>query len=232
MTGAGDCAGIRRELGVYVLGSISPADRSVVDRHLAWCAACREEVAALAGLPALLRRLPAEAAIQISPGQAAEHGTGLHPPQPPTALLNQVATVRRRRRWRFAAAAAVLTVAAAAGWGMQLRHPAAVVRAAPQQPWAAVIEAFNPATKAGATVEYTAEPWGTSMEVRVTGIPAGTACQVWATGPGERVSAGAWTIASSEARDWYPASASLPATSLQSFQVTAGRKVLVTIPRR
>jgi anti-sigma factor RsiW len=54
MTGTGACAEIRLELGVYVLGVIGGADRSVVDAHLACCANCREELAELAGLPPLL----------------------------------------------------------------------------------------------------------------------------------------------------------------------------------
>jgi len=54
------CGGVRRELGVYVLGAIAPADRPAVDSHLACCAACRDELAGLAGLPALLGRVPAD----------------------------------------------------------------------------------------------------------------------------------------------------------------------------
>jgi hypothetical protein len=54
MSGTGACAEIRLELGVYVLGVIGGADRSVVDAHLACCANCREELAGLAGLPPLM----------------------------------------------------------------------------------------------------------------------------------------------------------------------------------
>jgi anti-sigma factor RsiW len=61
-----DCARIRPELGVYVLGAISPADRAAVDGHLAACRRCRDEVAELAWIPALLRRVPATAAMQLS----------------------------------------------------------------------------------------------------------------------------------------------------------------------
>jgi anti-sigma factor RsiW len=60
------CTRIRPELGVYVLGAISPADRAMVERHLATCPRCRDEVAELAGIPALLRRVPAAAAMQLS----------------------------------------------------------------------------------------------------------------------------------------------------------------------
>jgi len=58
MSGAASCREIRHALGVYVLGAIEPGDRAQVDEHLATCADCREELASLAGLPALLRRVP------------------------------------------------------------------------------------------------------------------------------------------------------------------------------
>ena len=34
MTGSADCRDIRHALGVYVLGAIDPAERSMVDAHL------------------------------------------------------------------------------------------------------------------------------------------------------------------------------------------------------
>ena len=67
MDEAGTCAGIRPQLGVYLTGAIAPADRVVVVRHLAACEGCRAELAGLAGLPALLRRPPVQAAAQDSP---------------------------------------------------------------------------------------------------------------------------------------------------------------------
>jgi predicted lipoprotein with Yx(FWY)xxD motif len=67
MDDAGTCAGIRPQLGVYLTGAIAPADRVVVVRHLAACDGCRTELAGLAGLPALLRRPPVQAAAQDSP---------------------------------------------------------------------------------------------------------------------------------------------------------------------
>jgi predicted lipoprotein with Yx(FWY)xxD motif len=67
MDEAGTCAGIRPQLGVYLTGAIAPADRVVVVRHLAACDGCRAELAGLAGLPALLRRPPVQAAAQDSP---------------------------------------------------------------------------------------------------------------------------------------------------------------------
>ena len=57
MTQTWDCADARPSLGVYVLGAIDPAERALVDAHLLTCRDCRDELAGLAGLPALLARV-------------------------------------------------------------------------------------------------------------------------------------------------------------------------------
>src|SRR5579859_3982318 len=62
------CAEARIALGVYVLGAIDPADRVLVDAHLATCDACQAELAELDGLPALLALVPAEEAIALAEG--------------------------------------------------------------------------------------------------------------------------------------------------------------------
>ncbi len=57
-----ECAGIRMTLGVYVVGAIDPAERVLVEQHVALCRECRAELAALAGIPALLSRVTLEQA--------------------------------------------------------------------------------------------------------------------------------------------------------------------------
>ena len=61
-----DCPEARISLGVYVLGAIDPAERALVDAHLATCRDCRDELAGLAGLPALLSRVSMEEAIALA----------------------------------------------------------------------------------------------------------------------------------------------------------------------
>jgi hypothetical protein len=58
--------------GAYVLGALSPAERSAFEKHLATCAECRDAVAEVAVLPGLLGRLPAD---RVDPG--AGPGVGL-----------------------------------------------------------------------------------------------------------------------------------------------------------
>jgi len=56
-----DCAQTQIELGAYLVGAISPEDRARLVRHIASCERCRDELAGLAGLPGLLRRVPPDA---------------------------------------------------------------------------------------------------------------------------------------------------------------------------
>ncbi len=72
MTGTWDCREARVALGVYVLGAIDPAERTLVDAHLATCQACRAELAEFAGLPRLLSLVPAADAIALAEGLSAD----------------------------------------------------------------------------------------------------------------------------------------------------------------
>jgi len=121
---SGGCAGIRVQLGIYVFGAITPADRATVVRHLATCPNCRDELVGLAGLPGLLLRPSAIAAAFSSGDLAVVSRQDLQ-----QALVNRtlgtITQRRRRHRRRAAIAATALTAAAAAGWATYLAVPAA-----------------------------------------------------------------------------------------------------------
>jgi hypothetical protein len=231
VSGPGGCAQIRPELGVYVLGAIAPADRAAVSRHLASCPRCREELAGLAGLPALLRKVPAADAMPL-PGERPHDHPG--PPYPLVAgLIGRAGAVRRRRRRGLAAAAAVLAAVAAAGWAQQVLQPAAPPHRAAVSWWTAAAGGHDAATGVSAAVRYTPRPWGTELQASVSGIRPGTSCQIWAaTASGKQAAAGGWTVTRSDPHAWYPASAPFPAASLASFDITAHGHVLVTISLR
>jgi hypothetical protein len=222
------CAQLRPELGVYVLGAISPADRARVSYHLASCSGCREEVAGLAGVPGLLHTVPAATVPELS-GERPDDPSG--PPEPLDRLIGRVAAVRRRRRRALAAAAAVLAAAATAGWATQALHPPTPHPAAAS--WRAAAGGFNAATGARAAVRYTPQPGGTELEASVSGIPPGTRCQIWATtASGQHAAGGSWTVTRGALGAWYPASVPFPAASLAGFDITAGGTVVVAIPLR
>ena len=159
MTGEDQCPQIRQELGVYLLGTIEPARRAVLARHLATCPECRAELAGLAGLPALLGRVPADELRLLLQGDVIAPVPG----PPLSALLGRMTRVRRRRRYLAIAGALIVGVAAVSGW-QALRPPGpSAAGAAPR--WEATDEAVNPVTGAGAAVRYAAEPWGSELEV-------------------------------------------------------------------
>ena len=227
MNSSSQCAQIRQELGVYVLGAIAPADRAVVNRHLPSCPRCREEVAELAGLPAQLRKVPVADAMQLSGERQPDHSG------PPEALLDglvgRAGAIRRRRR-RSLAAAAVLAAVAAVGWALQVSQPAAPPHRAAVSWWAVSAEGYDAATGVSAAVRYTPKPWGTELEASVSDIRPGNPCQIWVTTvSGQQAAAGGWTVTRSDPRAWYPASVPFPAASLASFRITAHGNILVTI---
>jgi hypothetical protein len=220
------CREIRQMLGVYVVGAIDPAERSVVDAHLETCPDCREELSSLAGLPVLLGRVPLADAERL-----AEGGYGVPDMDEPSAdllnsLLGRVAARRRHRRWRsvLTLAAAVAIAAGGAAGVVSALQPAAPRSAA---------EAVQ-ASGAGITaqISYSPTPWhGTAMRIGVMGIQPGTRCQFWVIGPGgHRSVAGAWTISPGYGEQWYWVSSNVPASKVNGFQITAAGRTLLSIP--
>ena len=236
MSSAASCREIRHSLGVYVLGAIEPGDRAQVDEHLATCADCREELASLAGLPALLRRVPTAEAERLAVADQADSATDGTPRDDLLpSLLARTAQARRVRRWRELAAAAAVVVlalgAGAAGASLLGSGPAAPPAAHGQasHTWHTV-SAVDGRTGATLTVKYASVHWGTIMTAQVSGIPAGTVCQFQVTdAQGHHMVVGGWRVEYQGRPAWYPASTSLTDSNLQSFQVTAGGKVLASV---
>ena len=234
MTDAIECPQARVSLGVYVLGAIDPADRAMVDGHLSTCRDCRDELAGLAGLPALLARVTAEEALALAatdgPPPALPGAGRLAPPELLATVIDLTAARRRRRRWRDAslAVAAALVVAAGVLGGLRLGSDPAPSTAAlgqsyagqPNGPWRVVTTA---ADGMSASVSYRPMGWGTQLAVKVGGIPVGTSCQLWVIGPdGGRTLAGGWVTDDREGTVWYPGSAGMPAGGVRGFKITVG----------
>ncbi|WP_205876496.1 anti-sigma factor family protein [Mycobacterium camsae] len=89
----------------YVLGSLSSAERREFETHLAECPSCREAVAELGGIPALLSQLSRDDVAAIN-----EAGPAPTEPELLPSLLEMVRWRRRRTRliWLASAAAAVV----------------------------------------------------------------------------------------------------------------------------
>jgi Putative zinc-finger len=223
------CREIRQLLGVYVVGAIDPAERVLVDEHLGECPECRDELAGLAGLPAMLSRVPAADVERLS-----FEPSGLpEMTEPPAELLNsllrKVAAKRRTRLWRGAVAIAA-SVAIAAGAATAITE-----LAGSQQPMAArdVATGVNAQTHVTAVVDYAPTPWAsTALRVQVSGIKPGTVCQFWVIGQnGRSYKAGSWTVrAPYGQKPWYSVSSPVQASSVHSFEIKSAGQVLVTIP--
>jgi hypothetical protein len=236
VTGTGSCGEIRGALGVYVVGAIDPAGRAVVEGHLSWCMACREELAGLAALPGRLGSVPpADVSRLVADDPGPDAADGGHPPEVTLrSLLERVAALRRHLLWRRLAVAAAVAVIAAGGAVAVSRMvaPPGLRPAASALPWAGTAHGRDPRTGAGATVEYAAQPWGLRAQVQVSGIAAGTRCELLVEAPGWRVVAGGWTVAAGHRDAWYPASAPL-ASGVHGFVVaTLSGQPLVSVPIR
>lgn len=154
--------------GAYVLGSLSPADRSAYERHLTDCAECALSVRELAGLPGLLAR--------VSPDVL--ESVGAPEPVPVTLLPALVTEARRAQRRRTTvlaglAAAAALVVAAGSAVAVNVLDddPAPTGQSAP--PSTAVGEpmtSVDSGTVTG-TLSLTRVAWGTRLDLVCTYSP-------------------------------------------------------------
>jgi hypothetical protein len=236
MTQTSDCTDARLSLGVYVLGAIDPAERALVDAHLLTCRDCRDELAGLAGLPALLARVNPDEISRICADDTVRTATRTATDdRPPAELIGTVLDLaearRRRTRWRFvAAAAAVVAIAGGLYGGLSSigGQTVKVPLSAGTTDWETV-HATSPVTGASASIAYSPELWGHAFEVLTDHIALGTTCQLWVVHPdGTRTQVAAWTTARDEGTVWYAGSMPSSAEAISSFQITANHKVLLT----
>lgn len=236
MTQIWDCTDAKLSLGVYVLGAIDPAERALVDTHLVTCRDCRDELAGLAGLPALLARVNPDEISRICADDTVRAetyaGAGDRPPEELIGTVLDLAEARRRRtRWRFlATAAAVVAIAGGLFGGLSSITTTRTVPV-PVSPAGTNWETVEAAGSGGvsASVAYSHELWGDAFEVLVDKIPVGTTCQLWVVHPdGTRTQVAAWTTAKDEGNVWYSGSMAASAQPISKFEITADHKVLLT----
>lgn len=235
MTSSIECAQMRISLGVYVLGAIEPAERALLDEHLSVCGRCRDELASMAGLPAMLSRVGEEQLAHLGP--------------PPEALFETVLAevnreTRRRRRRNvivLIAAAAAWVIATGAGMGLVSRDdgrpaPHVPATASPQRPQqvARLVSRTDPVTGVWAQVSLQPKRWGTAVDLRLTGVPGGSHCQmVVVDKDGRSDIAGAWAApyAAREGSAEYLGSSMIASDQVASIEIrTADGKRLLRVP--
>lgn len=105
--------------GAYVLGALSPAERTAYERHLATCSFCREAVADIAVLPGLLGRLdPVDFEKLLAPELPPQRTRRTSMPDLVMAAQSTRRQERQRVRWRVlgsALAAACLALVVGIG---------------------------------------------------------------------------------------------------------------------
>ncbi|MBO0864501.1 MAG: zf-HC2 domain-containing protein [Mycobacterium sp.] len=142
----------------YVLGSLSPTDRREFEAHMADCPPCREAVAELSGMPALLSQLDRSDVAALNEDI---------PEVSPELLPSLLATVRWRRRrsrlvtWSCSAAAAVVlavgVLIGVMGHSPTSLPPQASVSAQPMEQVGT--------TALTSTVSITGQRWGTFIDL-------------------------------------------------------------------
>jgi hypothetical protein len=242
------CAELKTTLGVYVLGAIEPAERGRLEAHLAACPVCRDELAGLAGMPALLGRVEEEQITQLA-GPTDELLD---------SLLARAASERRRgslgrllggrgMRWTpLAAAASVVLLAGALVGGMLLGGSMNEGKAPPPQaaptvtvypkppadPKKETLRVTSPDGKVEAEMMLTRKKWGTAVELYLSGAPYGDRCRLYAVArDGQRDMLGSWSVAYRHGYGEYEGSTMFQRGQIFSFEVvTVEGQPLLTIP--
>jgi Putative zinc-finger len=222
------CRSLRELLGVYVVGAIEPAERSLVDAHLDYCHDCREELAGLAVLPALLHRVAlGEAEHLLGADASGEDRLAELSPDLLPALLRQVSAGRKSRRLRAAFTIAAVTLAVIGGTAAVTSALSQATRNARPE------EAVARAGTLDATVKYGRSRWGpgTEMFVHVTGLAQWSRCKFWVvTKKGHTDLVAGWTVGLDGNRLWYQAAVNVPKSSISEFVLTTASGRMVTIP--
>jgi hypothetical protein len=207
----------RLSLGAYVLGSLDPVERAQVEEHLGDCAACRDELSQLAGLPGLLARISVEDVLEPQPS-------------PPRGMVERLVARHRaarrvrRRRLAFATTAAAIV---AVGVTIAVLGNQNTGEPGPQSRVAAVSTA-NHRTGVAARLEMRPMAWGTAIRVRLRGVPPGTRCRlIVASRNGRRDVAGSWRADYDGTADVQTATA-IPRSNLNSLEIAtiAGRPLV------
>jgi hypothetical protein len=190
-------------LGVYVLGAADAGERLRVEAHLPGCPACQAELAHLTPLRSLLAAVPAELLAPARPGSA------------PASRSGAV--------WLAVAAACLAGIAGALAGSWLASAPAA------PRPAAVIFSGSNPALHVRATVALTATSWGTSIQLRLSGLPLNVPCRlIVRSRAGATEVSGVWD-AWRKGPISVPASAGWRPSDIASLQVVTPTRDLVTI---
>lgn len=218
-----ECGTFRVALGAYVVGALEPAERAEVEEHLAACPPCREELAALAGLPGLLGRLDEETAV------SADHQEVSSATLERTVEELRLRRRRARRRSRIISLAAAVAVVASAGGAV-----AATSGSSPQPQATGAAAGHLAGSDASTGVQATAalywEPWGSQIRMVVSGVSPGHHCRLLAVSTSGRSQViGTWNVTYGGKVDIAVATSISPARLASLRVVTTSGAVLLSL---
>ncbi len=228
MTGAPGTDPYREWDAAYVLGALAPEERRAYERHLGVCDACRQAVAELAGMPALLASVPRDVA--GAGGASGDVGAASRGADAASAGADVVplaalagAARRRRRRGRTLLAAAAVGLVAVGGLGgasvVATDRDAAVVVAD------ARTVSLTPVGGSGVTADLTLTParWGTRLdwwcEYTADELAEGVYELVVVDAHGRREVVGTWSSTGERTAAGLGASVAVPADGIRRVEL-------------
>lgn len=171
---AESCREWRESLGAHALGQLAGEEHAALDAHLDGCAACRAELASLAGVGRLL--------------PLADPAHFDQAPAPPPALADRVvATIRsehrasQRRRWRLGLTLGGATAAVAAALLSFVVLPGGDNGSSPERHISFGSAPGATQVPRGMKISATLMPhtYGTEIHMYVKGVRSGTLCRVY-----------------------------------------------------
>jgi hypothetical protein len=213
-------------LGAYLLGGLDAEDVQGFESHLQGCAKCRDELARLDKVPALLDALPVPQAVALTVVPA---GSGA-PPAPatraPVHLLSELARRRRKARRRWAALAGTV---AAACLAVGLAVGPLLNRSAPPD------ATYSVQSGGGLqfSIDMARKTWGTELAVNGSSLPSDGTLSLWVRDrAGGEDRACAWT-ATPSGRVRVTGATPIQLTSISSVELRDGTQhavAVITVP--
>jgi hypothetical protein len=177
------CRHWREQLGAYALGHLRPDERAAVQAHLDGCDECRAEAESLAEVA---RLLPAADPARLGRTEAA-------PSSVAERVLTRIDGERRTKRRGFRLRAGLALAGATAMIAALVLGAIVVIDSDPSGPPTERVAFSDLPRDIHIGADLTPRPWGTQIDLYVSGVPSGTMCRVWMQRrDGARVAAGSF----------------------------------------
>lgn len=203
-------------VGAFVLDALEPDETEQVQRHIADCPACQDEVVNLSWIPALLRTVRLEDLEQLDDVVAED-------PAAPASVLDRLLTATRdgprRRRFRRPVAALLAAVAATVLGGAAAVGSGPFAERGGSSPVA--IRTVDPHSHVRAAVTLAARSWGTELHLQLSWVPRREHCSLIARARDGRSDVAATWVASYRGTADVPGTTAIPLNQLREVDVVS-----------